>query len=184
MIKLNVYPDSKRNAMQRRSAERGFTLIEMMIGMTILLFGLLGIAAMFPMGYVVVTDAGKMTMTVTGSRQILEDVRSVPFVNLINLNGFDSNNAATLPAAQPERDLARRWRYALAGEGSGFTYTAAEKASWRTLATTSSTTSASFGARGTITVVAQTATLRLITVTITVPGRPASVSMATLISRT
>src|SRR5207344_2233786 len=74
----------------RLSDDRGFTLIELLIGMTILTFGLLGIATMFPMGYFVVSDAGKMTMTLTGTRQILEDVRSVPFQNLGNLNGFDT----------------------------------------------------------------------------------------------
>src|SRR5262245_3379816 len=94
---------------------RGFTLVELMIGMTILTLGLVAVASMFPAGFVVVSDAGKMTMTVTGARQMIEDVRSVPFVNLANLNGFDTSNSQTLPANQPERDIARRWRYALAG---------------------------------------------------------------------
>jgi prepilin-type N-terminal cleavage/methylation domain-containing protein len=168
---------------------RGFTLIELLIGMTILTFGLLGIATMFPMGYLVVHDAGKLTMTLTGTRQILEDVRSVPFQSLPNLNGFDTGNSATLPAAEPEREMARRWRYALAGEGNGFTYTNAEKAAWTRLSTTTaspnSNTSinAPFGARGVISVVDQTPTLRRITITITIPGRTKTVRIATLVSR-
>lgn len=177
------------DAAHSRTRERGFTLIELLIGMTILTFGLLGIATMFPMGYFVVSDAGKMTMTLTGTRQILEDVRSVPFANLANLNGFDTNNSATLPAANPERDIARRWRYALAGEGNGFTYTAAEKSAWTRLTTTvgspNSNTSmtSGFGARGVISVVAQTPTLSRISITITIPGRTKTVNIATLVSR-
>jgi len=145
-------------------SHRGFTLIELLIGMTILTIGLLGVAAMFPMGYRVVHDAGKMTMAQTGTRQILEDVRSVPFQN-------------------------RRWRYALAGEGSGFTYTTAEKAKWSSLSTssaspnTSSVTNSVFGAKGVISVVDQTATLRRITITVTIPGRTKTVTIATLVSR-
>ena len=168
---------------------RGFTLIELLIGMTILTFGLLGIATMFPMGYMVVHDAGKLTMTLTGTRQILEDVRSVPFASLPNLNGFDTGVSTTLPAANPEREIARRWRYALAGEGNGFTFTAAEKAAWTRLSTTTASPNSSgsmtsaFGARGVISVVDQTATLRRITITITIPGRTKTVRIATLVSR-
>ena len=167
-----------------KPTSRGFSLIEAMIAMFILMIGLLGLAAMFPAGFVAVTGAGKMTMAVTGSRQILEDARSVPFTNLINMNGFDTNDASTLPAAQPERDIARRWRYALAGEGSGFTFTTTEKSQWRTLATTVGSLNATLGARGRISVVAQSATLRLVTITINVPGRTTPVSVATLFSRT
>jgi len=178
-----------RNESGRRPGNRGFTLIELLIGMTILTFGLLGVAAMFPMGYKVVHDAGKLTMTLTGTRQILEDVRSVPFANLPNLNGFDTNNSATLPAADPERTIARRWRYALNGAGNGFTYTAAETAAWTRLTTTSASPNSNtsmtsvFGARGVISVVNQTATLSRITITITVPGRTKTISISTLVSR-
>jgi len=188
---MNIVTDPKHsieNAGDRRS-DRGFTLIELLIGMTILTFGLLGIASMFPMGYFVVNDAGKMTMALTGTRQILEDVRSVPFANLANLNGFDTNNSATLPAANPEREIARRWRYALAGEGNGFTFTAAEKAAWTRLTTTAASPNSNtsmtsvFGGRGSISVVAQTATLSRISITITIPGRTKTVNIATLVSR-
>lgn len=170
-------PEGKSS--ERLSDARGFTLVELLIGMTILTLGLVAVASMFPVGFVVVSEAGKMTMAMTGARQIIEDVRSVPFANLSNLNGFDSSNSLTLPAGQPELDIARRWRYAIAGEGQGFTFTSTEKSQWSTL----STTNAKFGARGRIAVVTQSPTLRLITVTITVPGRANDVSMATVITR-
>jgi prepilin-type N-terminal cleavage/methylation domain-containing protein len=111
----------------------GFTLVELLVGVTFLSVGLLAIAAMFPMGYVVVNESGKMTMTLTGARQILEDVRTVPFVDLTDLNGFDTTDSATLPADEPQRTVVRRWRYALAGEGNGFTYTSTEKSRWASL---------------------------------------------------
>ncbi len=161
----------------RFAGEKGLTLIEMLVGMLFLTVGLLTIAAMFPLAYVRVNDSGKMTMTVTAARQILEDVRSVPFNNLGNLNGFDTSNSASLPASGTEREIARKWRYALAGEGSGFTYTAEERSRWAAL----SSAGVTFGARGTIAVANQSTTVRLVTVTVAIPqGR--SIQLSTLIT--
>jgi Tfp pilus assembly protein PilV len=156
----------------------GFTLIELLLGMTFLTIGLLAIAAMFPMAFMSVHDAGRTTTGLTAARQILEDLRTVPFDDLANLNGFDTNNSATLPADQPERDIARRWRYALAGEGSGFAYTTGEKAVWSSLAIGG----LAFG-RGRITVATQSATMLRVTVTITIPRRPRDLELTTLVSR-
>ena len=56
----------------------------------ILVVALLTLASMFPVGYRQITDAGRMTMAVSGARHILEDVGDVPFANLSNLNGVDT----------------------------------------------------------------------------------------------
>src|SRR5213076_2075640 len=71
---------------------RGFTLAEVMIASMVLTIGLLAVVGMFPVGYGQVADAGRMTLAVTGARQILEDVGALPFANLSNLNGFDTTN--------------------------------------------------------------------------------------------
>ncbi len=155
---------------------RGFTLIEVLIAMMILTIALVAIAGMFPVGYTQVVDAGRMTRAVAAGRQILEDVRSVPFDNLDNLNNFDSENPATLPAGGPELDFARRWRYALDGEGDGFTFTPAEIAEWQSLSP--------FGGRATVQVQpGATATLRQVTVTVSVDALTQSVQLITLIVR-
>ncbi|MGH7412161.1 MAG: type IV pilus modification PilV family protein, partial [Candidatus Methylomirabilis sp.] len=106
----------------------GFTLIEVLISAAVLSVALLAMAAMFPTGYTNITEAGKVTMALTAGRQIFEGVSALPFDNIGNLNGFDTLNPGTLPAGEPQRTIARRWRYALAGEGDGFFFTAAEKA--------------------------------------------------------
>jgi len=156
------------------------TLVEIMIGMTILVVGILGVTSMFGTGYTNVGEAARMTMAVTAARQMLEDIRTIPFDNLLNLNSFDTNASGTQPANNPERGIARKWRYALAGDGTGWNFTAAEKAMWQNLGVGNSV----FAARGTITVASQTATLRLVTVTVrTASGRGATVQLATLISR-
>jgi type II secretory pathway pseudopilin PulG len=162
----------------RAPDSRGFSLVELLVGMTFLMVSLLAIAAMFPMAYVTTHEAGKTTMTMTAARQLLEDVRSMDFDDLINLNGFDTSNPATLPADGTERELARRWRFALAGQGDGFTFTAQERSRWASL----SNSGVAFGARGRIAVVAQSPTLMRVTVTISMPRR-ADRTMATLISR-
>src|SRR5438093_12900183 len=81
---------------------RGVTLAEVMIASMVLMIGLLAVAGMFPVGYGQVADAGRLTLAVTGARQILEDVGALPFANLVNLSGFDTTNPATLPANDPE----------------------------------------------------------------------------------
>jgi len=160
--------------MPRKSDSRGFTIVEVLIASMILLVALLVLAGMFPMGYRQVADAGRMTLAVTGARQILEDAGGLPFASLTNLNGFDTTNSATLPANEPERATARRWVYMFAGAGNGFTFTSAELAQWGTVTP--------FGGRATIQVTSPSATLRQATVTVTVPGLPPSVQLTTVIA--
>jgi Tfp pilus assembly protein PilV len=159
--------------------EGGFSFIEIILGMTVLVVGVLGVATMFSTGYTDVASGGRKTMAVTAVRQILEDVRQLPFDSLANLNGYDTNSLATLPASDPERFMARKWRYTVAGEGTGWGFTTAEKAQWRQM----SSGTVVFGGRAQVAVVNQTATLRLVTVTVQGPGRGTTVQIATLISR-
>ncbi|MCX5735125.1 MAG: hypothetical protein NTW68_12470, partial [candidate division NC10 bacterium] len=133
----------------------------------------------------------------------------LPFQRLADLNNFNTATLASLPAApaagDPDfvgktaaRNLARKWHYALSGEGGGWTYTAAEKQMWSILASgfassaaaaTSAQSSLIFGGTGTIAVAneAGSATLLRVTVTVTFPGRlgnaPKTVQLVTLISR-
>jgi Tfp pilus assembly protein PilV len=165
---------------ERPAVAPGFTVIEALIAVTILAVAILGIVSMAATGHGNVYDAGKMTMGLAAARQMLEDARAVPFDNLTNLDRFNTGNAGTLPAGEPERTIARRWRYALAGAGNGFVFTTAEMAQWSSL----SMGNAPVGGTGQISVVNQGANLRLVTVTVSIPGRWRSLQLATLIART
>ena len=159
----------------------GFSLLEVLVGGAVLSVALLAIAATFPTGYKNITQAGKMTMALTAGRQILEDISALPFDNINSLNNFDTLNPGSIPPGEPERTIARRWRYALAGEGSGFTFTAAEKAQWSTLSTGQGVT---LNARGLITVNGLSATLMQVTVRIELtPGLATGVRLVTNITR-
>lgn len=165
-----------------RIGSRGFSLIEILIGLTILAVGLLGVAGMFSTAYVDVNAGGKTTMAVTAARQIVEDMRLLPFDRLVNLNAngiFNTNNPATQPAADPERAMARKWRYTVAGTGTGWGFTSAETANWSSLYTGA----ANFGGQAQVTVTSPSPTLRQVTVSVPVPGRGVTVSITTLISR-
>lgn len=171
--------DLARQERERPVGGRGFTLIEILIGITVLSLGILGVTSMFGTGYINVGEGARMTMAITAASQMLEDIRTIPFGNLLNLNGFDTNASGTQPANNPERGIARKWRYALAGAGTGWNFTAAEMAMWHNLGVGT----ALFGAEGTVAVVSQTATLTLVTVTVrTNSGRGATVQLATLMS--
>jgi len=172
----------------RPGGGRGFTLIEILIGITILAVGLLGIAGMFSTAYVDINAGGKTTMAVTAARQIIEDMRLLPFANIVNVNAngvngvFDTNNPATQPNGGPERAMARKWRYLVAGSGTGWNFTAAEMAEWKSLYTGG----ANFGGQATVTVTSPSPTLRLVTVTVPLQGRTQgavlNISLSTLIS--
>src|SRR5439155_5158383 len=103
--------------------DRGFTLVEVLVAAMILTVALLTLATMFPTGYKQIADAGRLTLATNGANHILEDLGSVPFTSVRNLDNFDTNSSGSLPAADPELAIARRWRYMLAGSGSGFSFT-------------------------------------------------------------
>jgi prepilin-type N-terminal cleavage/methylation domain-containing protein len=158
-----------------RADVRGFTLAEVIVASMVLLIALLVIATMFPMGHQQVVDAGRMTLAVTAARQVLEDVGALPFDSVVNLNGFTTANAATLPASNPELAVARRLRYMVGGAGGGFTFTSAEMTQYGSIQP--------MGGTATIQVTSPSATLRQATVTVTVPGLTSNVQLTTMIVR-
>jgi len=102
MLRAAYLGGARRDCLEREKSHRGsggFTLLEVLVGATILAVALLAMTAMFPVGYTNITEAGKMTMAITGARQVFEEVSALPFDNIINLNGFDTLDPATLQRA-------------------------------------------------------------------------------------
>ncbi|HEY7539028.1 MAG TPA: prepilin-type N-terminal cleavage/methylation domain-containing protein [Methylomirabilota bacterium] len=167
----------KRLLARNLGNRRGFTLVEVLVASMILVVALLTLASMFPVGYKQIADAGRMTMAVSGARHILEDVGDIPFANISNINGVDtaSNTGVIAGLGGTESAIARRWRYMLAGSGNGFTFTSAETTAWGTVQP--------FAGRAQVTVVNTSATLRTVTVVVTVPGLPGNVTLSTVIVR-
>ena len=185
---LQFFANRHNGTLKTRDA--GFSLIELLIGMSIMAVALLSIATMFSTGYTDVTTGGKTTMATAAARQMLEDMQSMQnltFGNIANLHNFDTDNSGTLALltpGTPEYVLARKWRYALAGPGTGWpVYSYAEQQMWSTL----SASGVPLGVRGLVQVTSPTATLREVTVTVFLPGRTATdtvpIRLATLISR-
>jgi prepilin-type N-terminal cleavage/methylation domain-containing protein len=181
---------------ERRARPRGFSLIELLIGMSIMAVALLSIATMFSTGYSDVTAGGKTTMATAAARQLLEDIRTLPFDRIAELNNLNTNNPGSLiapdaaqdPGRTKVRNIARKWRYALAGDLTG--WGGGPDAAWSFLAsgTPSGLPSGTpFGVRGQVAVASPTATLRQVTVTVFLPGKLAGEELAlrldTVISR-
>ncbi len=158
---------------------RGFSLLELMLGAMVLVVSLLGFIGMFSSGYSNVAESGNMTMAFSAAQQFLEDARAVPFANLTNLNNFRTDSAGSQPAGGPEREIARKWRYALAGDGAGWVFTSLEKQRWTVIGTGERV----FGGVGQITVTDTTPLLRTVTVTVTTPGRAAPIQLSTVVGR-
>jgi Tfp pilus assembly protein PilV len=157
----------------------GSTYIEVLVGSLLLMMTLLSLCGTFVTAYAYVTSAGNSTMGLAAARQALEDVRQIPFDQLINLHGFDTEDPDSVPADGVEQDIARRWRYALAGDGVGWAFTDAELASWHTMGIQGN----DLGGSGRIDVVAQTADLVEVSVSISVPGSWRPIRLSTLIAR-
>ena len=117
-------------------------------------------------------------MGLSAARQVIEDMKRLPFDNIVNLDGFDTENPGTLPTNDPEREIARRWRYALAGEGVGWTFTADEKNRWPSLVGYGDF----LGGSGRIDTASISATITEITVSVSVPGRWRPMQVATRIA--
>jgi Tfp pilus assembly protein PilV len=158
---------------------RGFSLLEIMLGSIVLVVALMGFISMFSSGYTNVAESGNMTMAFSAAQQFLEDVRAVPFANLPNLNNFRTDNVGSQPAGGPEREIARKWRYALAGDGTGWAFTVSEKQRWTVIATGERV----FGGTGQVTVTDTSTLLRTVSVTVSMPGRAAPIQLNTVVSR-
>jgi prepilin-type N-terminal cleavage/methylation domain-containing protein len=102
---------------------RGFSLIELLIGLTILSIALLAIATMFHVGYSDVSSGATTTMATEAGRQILEEVRTLPFGSLDFLNDYNTGSAPSVPnPMNPDQAAAlammQKWRYVFAGVGT------------------------------------------------------------------
>ena len=158
---------------------KGTTYIEVLIASVLLLFAMLAMSGMFIAGYANVHGAGNTTAGLAAARQMMEDARRLPFDNLVNLDGFDTDDPMSQPASDPELEVTRRWRYAVAGEGVGWTFSDTEKTRWTDLAVQGD----ELNGVGTINVVVQSANLTEITVTVSVPGRWRDIQLSTLVAR-
>lgn len=160
--------------------EKGFTLVEALVAGVLLAFALLAMSGMFVTGYANVAVAGNTTTGLAAARHALEDVRALPFDSLVALDGFDTDDAGSLPADGPEREFARRWRYMMSGAGVGWSFSDEEIARWPQPADDLGAA----GASGRIEVVLQSPTLARVRVLVAIPGSWRNVELFTLVTRT
>ena len=67
----------------RRRGDRGFSLVEMMLAMTVLGIGLLSIAQIIPLALAGTTQARVRTQAVQAGQQRLDDLMAVPYDSLL-----------------------------------------------------------------------------------------------------
>ncbi len=175
---MNVATARRTASVPQREA--GFSYIEVMIASVVLLTSLLALAGMFVLAVTNVSSAGNTTMALSAARQVMEDVRDLPFDALPDLDGFDTDDPASLPADGPAREIARRWRYALAGDGVGWTFT--QDGTAGNADDHAHDQGNQLGAAGSIDVISRSATLTEVRITVSIPGRWRDINMSTLIS--
>jgi len=167
---------------RRRCHRAAFTVVEVVMALMVLFVAIVLTASMFPTGHQQLADAARTSSAVAAGRQILEDIGGLPFDSVRSLDGFDTANAATVPAANPEQAVARRWRYLVAGPGGGFAFTPDEVAQYGAVpplgGTASIRVSSPPGGR-----CSSAGSRCQATVTVSVPGLAASVQLSTIVVR-
>lgn len=110
--------------------QRGFSLLEVLIGATILAVGLLGAATMYPVAYVNVDSGGKLTEASALAQSFLEQLRTIgannfdqmaddfpgPTCTTPTCGGFNGMSTATCqnaPIGSPQNLTCSAWRNAL-----------------------------------------------------------------------
>jgi Tfp pilus assembly protein PilV len=176
-LELQSIPQA-RCAHAARGTARGFVSVEVLASVTVVAIVLLSVATMFLTAYGSVERSGRTTAAVALARHLIEDLRALPFDGLVEFDGLDTGDPSTLPDADPEREIARRWRYALAGAEPGWAVSTLEQQRWSSFADDGAPIS------GTVEVVTPAAGLRRVTVTLSVQGHERPLRIATLISRT
>ena len=169
--------------MTRRGSNRAaFTLVEVVIAIMVLFVAVVLTASMFPTGHQQLADAARTSSAVAAGRQVLEDIGGLPFDSVRRLDGFDTANAATVPADDPELAVARRWRYLIGGPGGGFSFTPAEIAQYGAVPPLGGAASirVSSPPGGTCSPVGSRCQA---TVTVSVPGLATSVQLSTIVVR-
>ncbi len=161
-----------------RAEENGFTLVEALVAGVLLGFALLAMSGMFVTGYANVAVAGNTTTGLAAARHALEEMRVLPFASVVALDGFDTDDAASLPADDPEREFARRWRYMMAGAGVGWSFSGEELARWPQPAGDLGAA----GASGRIDVVLENPNLARVHVFVAIPGSWRNIELSTLVS--
>jgi len=183
--------DAARNRGERRR-EGGFTLVELLIASTLMAISLLSIGGLLVLVHANVAKSGRTTEGLAAARELLEDIQTIDFDDLDNLDGFDTDDVTSLPDDGVEREIARKWRYKLAQDGVGWTFTDAEKLRWAAAAHGAHGSGGSGGGlvaretpkggRGQIDVTDQGA-LKRITIQVELPGLLGSIELSTLVSR-
>lgn len=159
--------------------ERGTTLIEVLVAVVVVSFALLALAHTFTSGYLNVVREGRETMALTAARQALEDCKSLPLSAVATLDGFDSDDATSLPTDAPARDIARRLRFAVAGSGNGFSFSESERAQWVRLLDDDGNP---LRGRAGFVVAAESAALNRVTVGVQLEGHDRPITLSTLVT--
>ncbi len=96
MIRVRLVPDGMR------TAKSGFSLLELLVAISFLSFGLLGLLSIFPIAHEDAHLAGQRTKATWLAQQMVENVKNIspnPFVmfNGIGGNGVDTRNPSNFP---------------------------------------------------------------------------------------
>ena len=81
---------------------RGFTLLEVLLGSAVLVLGLLGVMMMFPVASINMSSSGGVHRGTALAQQRIEQLRNLPFTNLVALANTQATNPQDTPADEEQ----------------------------------------------------------------------------------
>jgi len=79
----------------------GFTMMEVLIAASIMVFALLGIASVLPSADMNLHQSGQISKAVSLAQQMVETLKNDPFTALPSYQGADTRNTGTYPTDDP-----------------------------------------------------------------------------------
>lgn len=101
---MTARPFSTRQRPGRaRGLTPGFTLVEVLVAMSVVMVGLLGITGIFFSGHFNISQSGRDTAAVVVAQSLAENMRNQPQAELPQLNGMNTDDPANCPGAPGSR---------------------------------------------------------------------------------
>ncbi len=100
-MSITVGPSTSPLPRRPRAGWPGFTLVEILVAVGVLMVAFLGVITVYLVGYGDISESGRDTAAAVLAQSLVEGMRNQPAALLTGLDGVDTANATPCPANPP-----------------------------------------------------------------------------------
>ncbi len=110
-MNIHLRPSIISPTRRSRAGRPGFTLVEVLVAVGVVLVAFLGVITVYLVGYGDITEGGLDTAGAVAAQSLVERIRNQPFANMPLLNGMDTSNTGACPGVtgSPINTLCLNW---------------------------------------------------------------------------